>query len=59
MRSSTKDQIKGKLHELKGAARAKVGQVTNNPTLTAKGQGERLAGRLQKKAGQLKRVFEK
>jgi uncharacterized protein YjbJ (UPF0337 family) len=59
MRSSTKDQIRGKLHELKGAAKAKAGQVTNNPTLTAKGQGERLAGKLQKKAGQIKRVFGK
>ena len=33
MKPSTKDQIKGKLHEMKGKAKEKVGQVTNNPNL--------------------------
>jgi uncharacterized protein YjbJ (UPF0337 family) len=59
MRQSTKDQIKGTVHGVKGAAKEKVGQVTNNPELTAKGQTEKLAGATQKKAGQIERVFEK
>ena len=31
MKPSTKDQIKGNLHEMKGKAKEKAGQVTNNP----------------------------
>jgi uncharacterized protein YjbJ (UPF0337 family) len=59
MKSSTTDQIKGMLHEVKGAAKEKAGRVTNNPNLTAQGQDEKLAGTVQKKIGQIKKVFEK
>ena len=59
MTQSAEDQIKGKLHELKGKVKETVGQVTNNPDLTAEGQGERVAGTIQKKVGQIKQVFEK
>jgi uncharacterized protein YjbJ (UPF0337 family) len=59
MKASTKDQVKGKLHELKGNVKAKAGQLTNNPTLRAKGQAENLAGKVQSKVGQIKGVFEK
>jgi hypothetical protein len=31
MKPSTNDQIKGKLHELKGKTKEKAGQLTNNP----------------------------
>ena len=33
MKPSTKNQAKGKLHELKGKVKEKAGQVTNNPNL--------------------------
>ena len=59
MKPSTKDQIAGKLHEMKGKAKQKAGQVTNNPTLAAEGQDEKLAGKIQKKVGQIEKVFEK
>ncbi len=59
MTQSTKDQIAGKLHELKGSIKEAAGQVTDNPNLTAEGQGEQLAGTIQKKIGQVKQVFEK
>ena len=59
MKPSTKDQIQGKLHELKGTAKQKAGQATNNPNLEAKGQSEKLAGKIQKKVGQIEQVFEK
>jgi uncharacterized protein YjbJ (UPF0337 family) len=58
MKSSTKDQVKGKLHELKGAAKEKAGQVTNNPNLMAEGQDEKFAGKVQKKVGQIEKVFD-
>ena len=57
MKPSTKDQMEGKLHEVKGKVKEKAGQVTNNPDLEAEGQAENLGGKIQKKVGQIKRVF--
>jgi len=31
MKPSTKDEIKGTFHEVKGKVKEKAGQVTNNP----------------------------
>jgi uncharacterized protein YjbJ (UPF0337 family) len=59
MKSSTKDQVEGKLHEIKGKVKEAAGQVTKNPDLTNEGQAEELAGKVQKKVGQVKKVFEK
>jgi uncharacterized protein YjbJ (UPF0337 family) len=59
MKPSTNDQIKGKLHELKGKVKEKAGQVTNNPNLAAEGQDEKIAGVIQRKVGQIEKVFEK
>ena len=33
MSTSTKDEIKGTFHEVKGDIKEKVGQITNNPCL--------------------------
>ena len=57
MKSSTNDQIKGKLHEIKGKIKEKAGHVTNNPNLAAEGQNEKLAGKVQNKVGQVEKVF--
>jgi uncharacterized protein YjbJ (UPF0337 family) len=59
MKPSTKDQIEGNLHAVNGAVKEQVGRVTNNPSLRAKGNAENLAGKIQKKVGQLEKVFEK
>jgi uncharacterized protein YjbJ (UPF0337 family) len=59
MKSSTKDQVEGKLHEIKGKVKEAAGQGTSNPDLTNEGQAEKLAGKVQEKVGQVKKVFEK
>jgi uncharacterized protein YjbJ (UPF0337 family) len=59
MKTSTTDQVKGKLHEVKGTVKETAGQVANNPNLAAEGQNERVAGKIQKKVGQIEKVFEK
>ncbi len=59
MKPSTKDQLQGALHEIKGGAKQAAGEVTNNPNLAAEGQGEKLAGTIQKKVGQIEKVLEK
>jgi uncharacterized protein YjbJ (UPF0337 family) len=58
MKSSTRDQVEGKIHEIKGAVKEAAGQVTNNPNLTNEGHAEALAGKVQEKVGQVKKVFE-
>jgi uncharacterized protein YjbJ (UPF0337 family) len=59
MDTSTKDQVEGKFHEVKGKVKEKVGQVTNDPNLKAEGQNENLSGKIQKKVGEIEKVFEK
>jgi len=56
VKESMKDAIKGTEHELKGAVKQKVGNATNNPNLQAEGQDERVAGKIQKKVGQVEKV---
>ena len=59
MDDSTKDQAAGKFHELKGKVKEKAGQLTNDPKLADDGQAEQIAGTVQKKIGQVEKVFEK
>jgi uncharacterized protein YjbJ (UPF0337 family) len=35
-----------------------AGRVTKNPNLEAEGQDEKLGGKIQKKVGQVEKVFE-
>jgi uncharacterized protein YjbJ (UPF0337 family) len=59
MKDSTKNQVQGRVNEVKGKIKEKVGQVTNDPNLQAEGQEEKLGGKIQKKVGQVEKVFEK
>jgi uncharacterized protein YjbJ (UPF0337 family) len=44
---------------VKGNVKEKLGQVTSNPDLEVKGQDEKVGGKIQKKIGQVEKVFEK
>jgi uncharacterized protein YjbJ (UPF0337 family) len=57
MDPSTKDELQGKAHELKGAVKEAAGKLTNQPELEADGQNEKLAGTIQKKIGQVEKVL--
>ena len=46
MKPSTKNQVTGKLHEMKGKVKEKVGQITNNRNLEAEGVDEKLLGKV-------------
>jgi len=59
MKSSTKDQVEGTLHKVKGKVKEAAGRVSNSPDLIVEGQAEALAGTVQKKVGQIEQVFEK
>jgi len=58
MKSSTKDQAEGTFHELKGAVKEAAGKLTDNPKLEGEGRGEKMAGKVLKKLGQVEKVVE-
>ena len=59
MANSTRQQIEGKLHEAKGEAKEKAGELTNDPALAEEGRTEKIAGTVQKKLGELEKLLGK
>ncbi len=59
MKSSTRDNVEGKMHQAKGKIKETVGKVVKNRDLEAEGSVENAAGKIQEKIGQLKKVAEK
>ena len=57
MKSSTKDQAEGMYHKMKGKMKEVAGDLSDNPKLEAEGIGEKIAGKVQKKIGQVKKVL--
>ena len=59
MKSSTKDKIKGTARQVKGAVKEKAGQASGDADLQDRGTAEKLGGTIQKKVGDVKKVFGK
>jgi uncharacterized protein YjbJ (UPF0337 family) len=59
MKQSTKETAKGKFHEVRGKVKEKIGRATNNPDLEGEGQVEKIAGKVQGKVGQVRKVLGK
>jgi uncharacterized protein YjbJ (UPF0337 family) len=59
MKPSTENEIAGKVHEVKGTIKEKVGQLTNDPDLEGEGIVENVTGRVQKNIGRMEKVVEK
>lgn len=57
MKRSIKDKAKGRLHEVKGSIKEKVGRATNNPRLAAEGGIEKVSGKVRKKIGQVEKTL--
>jgi uncharacterized protein YjbJ (UPF0337 family) len=57
MKPGTKDEVAGKIHQVKGAVKEKVGKLTHNPDLEAEGKVEKVVGEVQNKIGQVKKVL--
>jgi uncharacterized protein YjbJ (UPF0337 family) len=55
---STKDEIAGRVHEVKGTIKEKAGELTNDPGLEGKGIVEKIAGKIQKKIGEVEKAIE-
>jgi uncharacterized protein YjbJ (UPF0337 family) len=58
MKQSTRDKGKGKIHEVKGKIKEKVGRATKNPRLVNEGANEKIGGRVQRKIGEVEQIFE-
>lgn len=59
MKSSKTDKIEGALHEAKGKIKEVTGKLIGNPKLQNRGTVEKVRGKIQRKVGDLKKVFGK
>ena len=55
MKSSTKYQMGGTFHQMKGRLKEIAGKLSDNPKLEAAGMYERITGNVQEKIGQVKK----
>lgn len=59
MDPSTKDEIAGRVHEVKGTIKEKAGELTNDPDLEGEGIVEKIAGKVQQKIAKVEKAVEK
>lgn len=59
MKSSTKDKVQGTAKIIKGKAKVAAGKVAKKPNLRDEGRADQAEGRVQKKVGDVKKVFER
>ena len=59
MKSSTRDEAEGKLHQVKDKIKDVAGKLSDNPELEAEGTDEKIAGKVQEKIGQVEKVLGK
>ena len=59
MKSSTRDEAEGKLHQVKGKIKEISGKVSMNPDWGVEGKDEIFAGKAQEKIGQIEKVVGK
>lgn len=59
MKSSTQDKIEGKVREVVGAVKEKIGEHRRDPVQMDEGNTEKNLGKAQSKLGDVKKVFNK
>jgi uncharacterized protein YjbJ (UPF0337 family) len=59
MNSSTKDRIEGTAKEAVGKVKEETGKAVGNPDLEDRGTAEKVAGKVERKVGEVKKVFGK
>lgn len=57
MKSSTRDRAKGRAEEAKGTIKEKAGRAVGNPRMEDEGTSEKIGGKVQRKVGEIKKVF--
>ena len=59
MKSSKTDKIESAVHEVKGKVKEVAGKIIGNPNLQDEGTAEKVSGKVQRKVGDVKKVFGK
>jgi uncharacterized protein YjbJ (UPF0337 family) len=59
MNSSTTDKVKGTAREAVGKVKEETGKAVGNPDLRDRGTAEKVAGKVERKIGDVKKVFGK
>jgi len=59
MAESTKDKVEGAVHDAKGKIKEKVGHASNDSEMESDGTAEQIGGKVQKKVGDVEKVFNK
>jgi uncharacterized protein YjbJ (UPF0337 family) len=59
MKSGKQDQAEGKFHRVKGEIKEIAGKLGMDSELESEGRDEKMAGRVQEKIGQVKKLLGK
>jgi uncharacterized protein YjbJ (UPF0337 family) len=59
MNSSTTNKVKGTAREAVGKVKEETGKAVGNPDLQDRGTAEKVAGKVERKIGDVKKVFGK
>ena len=59
MKSSTKDKSEGTMKDLKGKVKEGLGKGVDDPYLRDEGRADQAEGKVQKKVGDIKKVFDR
>jgi len=59
MKSSTRDNAEGKMHQVKGTIKEVAGIIVGNEELENEGKDEHTKGEIQEKLGEIKKVMDK
>jgi uncharacterized protein YjbJ (UPF0337 family) len=59
MKSSTRDKVEGAVKEATGKLKEKIGKAMGDSRMRARGTAEKVGGKVQRKVGDIKRVFGK
>lgn len=58
MKTSTRDKVEGAVKTATGTVKEKAGQAMNDPDLRDRGTIEKTEGKVQRKVGDIKKVFD-
>ncbi len=56
MKSSTKDNVESKMHQVKGKVKETVGKIVKNRDLESEGKVENVEGKIQEKIGEIEKI---
>ncbi|MDD5676050.1 MAG: CsbD family protein [Chitinivibrionales bacterium] len=59
MKSSIRDTVEGTGRKAKGIVKETIGKLSDNPSMEVEGAIEKIAGKVQLKSGEAKKIFKK